>query len=47
MEEVEEKLMTPKKFSIAIEKTVKEVWWNLYGCTIRLLREVSVRTRDD
>ena len=24
MEEVEEKLMTPKKFSIAIEKTVKE-----------------------
>ena len=38
--------MTPKKFSIAIEKTVKG-WWNLYGCTIRLLREVSVRTRDD
>ena len=25
MEEVEEKLMTPKKFSIAIEKTVKEL----------------------
>ena len=24
MEEVEEKLMTPKKFSIAIEKTVKQ-----------------------
>ena len=24
MEEVEEKLMTPKKFSIAIEKKVKE-----------------------
>ena len=24
MEEVEEKLMTPKKFSIAIEKTVKK-----------------------
>ena len=24
MQEVEEKLMTPKKFSIAIEKTVKQ-----------------------